>query len=110
MNIPAPPVSGTNTQTRTSDDHRIHSPSATGGNVTISSSAIISAMMAFASLTAIAIAFLALGKTDSAIEETRKVEREFRIMQDDLKFQRAYLSARGVNIPQDHDEAEEKRK
>lgn len=106
MNAPAVPQA--NTQTRTTDDHRVGSPSATGGNVTISGSTIISAMMAFASLTAIAISFLALGKTDSAIEESRKVEREFRIMQDDLKFQRAYLSARGINVPANHEEAEEK--
>lgn len=100
-----------NTQTRTSDDHRgdnSPSTSATGGNVTISGGAIISALLAFSALTAVAVAFLALGRTDNAVEETRKVEREFRIMQDDLKFQRAYLSARGISIPANHEEAEEK--
>lgn len=34
-------------------------------------------------------------------------ERETRIMQDDLKYIRAYLSARGINIPANHEEAEQ---
>lgn len=34
-------------------------------------------------------------------------EREARIMQDDLKFIRAYLNARGIKIPANHEEAEE---
>jgi len=57
---------------------------------------------------AIGIAVRAEGKADLAVEEARKMERETRIMQDDLKFIRSYLSAKGIDIPANHEEAEEK--
>lgn len=35
-------------------------------------------------------------------------EREARIIEDDTKYIRAYLSARGIHIPANHEEAEER--
>lgn len=46
----------------------------------------------------------------SVAERQRLTERETRIMQDDLKYVRSYLSARGINIPANHEEAEENSK
>lgn len=34
-------------------------------------------------------------------------ERETRIMQDDVKYIRAYLSARGIQVPSNHEAAED---
>ncbi len=74
----------------------------------IDGSVIIGVVAILVIAIAIGIAVRAEGKADIAVEEARKMERETRIMQDDLKYIRSYLSARGVNIPANHEEAEEK--
>lgn len=56
---------------------------------------------------ALVLGIYASGKADRAIDEARHMERENRVMQDDLKYVRAYLSARGINVPANHEEAEE---
>lgn len=58
----------------------------------------------------VAAASLAISITGwiAANEKAQLTERETRIMQDDLKFIRAYLSARGIDVPANHEEAEEK--
>lgn len=106
MNAPALPQA--NTQTRTTDDHRTGSPSATGGSVTISGSTVISAILASAAVIAMGVAFHSLGRAENAVETARIMERETKLMAADLQYIRAYLSARGIHVPKDHDEAEEK--
>jgi len=94
----------------TTDSHESSSfsPRATGGSVTISSGMVVSVVLAVASLVAIAVAFQADQRSERAMDQARLIERETRIMQDDLKFVRAYLSARGIAVPANHEEAEEK--
>jgi hypothetical protein len=43
-----------------------------------------------------------------AMAYARLAEREARIIEDDTKYIRAYLSARGIHIPANHEEAEER--
>lgn len=93
------------TQTRTyAPEHRHYSPSA---SVSISGSAIVMAILVVGALIAVAVSFLALGRVGAAEERARISEREVRIAQDDLKYVRSYLSARGISIPANHEEAEQ---
>lgn len=90
------------------NESRTNSPSGTGGSVTISGSVIVACVLCVGMLIATAVAFMALGRVAVAEERARLSERETRVMQDDLKFVRAWLSARGYEIPINHEEAEEK--
>ena len=81
---------------------------ATGGSVSINGSTIIAIVLAVASLISVAVAFQADQRSERAMDQARMMERESRIMQDDLKFIRAFLSARGIDIPANHEQAEEK--
>ncbi len=65
-------------------------------------------VLAAASVTAVGIAFHSLGRAEQAVEESRRIRTEARILEDDTKYIRAYLSARGMPIPANHEEAEEK--
>lgn len=78
----------------------------------------ICCILAAASVIAVAVSFHALGRAEQAvqeansireqtIEEGRKLRIETRILEDDTKYVRAYLSARGIQIPANHEEAEE---
>ena len=67
----------------------------------------VACILAAGAVLSMGIAFHAVGRADMALEEAKLMERETRLMKDDLKYIRAYLSARGIHIPQDHDEAEE---
>jgi hypothetical protein len=79
---------------------REQSPSATA-TVNDSTSKIVVIAMLVCGVLSLVFSMLAM-------RESNLMERETRIMQDDLKFIRAYLSARGINIPANHHEAEEK--
>jgi hypothetical protein len=68
---------------------------------------VVVAILAATAIGAVAMSFQANERSERAMDQARLMERESRIMQDDLKYIRAYLSARGIHIPQDHDEAEE---
>ena len=50
----------------------------------------------------------AIHKADVAHDRAILAEREARIIEDDTKYVRAYLSARGINIPANHEEAEDR--
>lgn len=91
------------TQTRT-QDHRHYSPSS---SLTISGSVIVMCILAVAALISTAVSFLALGRVIVSEERAKLAERETRIALDDLKYVRAWLAARGHNIPISHEEAEE---
>lgn len=73
---------------------------ASGGSITVNGH--------FVSYIALIVSFLALGLVFVAIERSRMAEREARIMEDDLKFVRAWVNARGYEIPINHEQAEEK--
>lgn len=68
----------------------------------------VACILAAASVVAMGVAFHALGRAENATDQARLMERETRIMQDDLKYIRSYLSARGIKVPANHEEAEEK--
>lgn len=74
--------------------------------VQIESSRLLPMLIIVAVLASAAFVVSILGWI-SANEKARLTERETRIMQDDLKFIRAYLSARGIHVPANHEEAEE---
>lgn len=99
-------MSASASPTQTRDERRHYSPSGTAA-VTISGSSIVAAVLCVGMLISTAVAFLALGRVEVADERSRLAERETRIMQDDLKYIRAYLSARGIAVPANHEEAEE---
>lgn len=84
----------------------------TGGHASIqvSGGMVAGALIGVAALISIGFSVLAMERAERAIDTARMMERENRIMQDDLKFVRAYLSARGIDVPANHEEAEEKRK
>lgn len=65
-------------------------------------------ILAAASVLSVGIAFHSLGRAEQALEESRRIRTEARIMEADMQYVRAYLSARGINIPANHEEAEEK--
>lgn len=56
----------------------------------------------------IVISCLSIGLAFSARDRALLAEREARIIEDDTKYIRAYLSARGIDIPANHEEAEDK--
>jgi type II secretory pathway pseudopilin PulG len=68
---------------------------------------IFVSILAAAALAGVAMSFQANERSERAMDQARLMERETRLMKDDLKYIRAYLSARGIHIPADHDEAEE---
>jgi hypothetical protein len=74
--------------------------------IQIESSRLLPWIMIVGSLATAALAISIMGWI-SANEKARLTERETRIMQDDLKYIRSYLSARGIQIPANHEEAEE---
>lgn len=87
----------TNTQTRDSHESRTNSPSSTSvvivRNDTLSIAAlIIGGLGMIIGLSAFSWAYMA--------------EREARIMQGDVGFIRAYLNARGIEVPGSHEDAE----
>ncbi len=77
--------------------------------VIIDSSKFVPLLVGIAILSglAVGISFVAYM---SSMNMQRITERENRVMEDDLKFIRAFLSARGIEIPANHEEAEEKTK
>lgn len=75
--------------------------------IQIESSRLLPALILVGILAGIAVAISIMGVI-AANEKARITERETRVMEDDLKYIRAYLSARGIEVPADHDEAEEK--
>lgn len=68
----------------------------------------VACILAASAVVAMGIAFHALGRAQNAVDTARIMERNTKLMQADLQYIRAYLSARGIHVPQDHDEAEEK--
>lgn len=90
--------------TRTGDRTACSESAAT---VNIPASALLLGFFAVACVVALCLSVYAIGRADAAAERARLAERETRIMQDDLKYIRAYASARGLFIPADHDQAEE---
>lgn len=77
--------------------------------IQIESSRLLPAIIFIGLLSAASLAISIVGWI-SANEKAALTERETRIMEDDLKFIRAYLSARGIDIPANHEEAEEVRR
>lgn len=67
---------------------------------------VVVSMLAAAALCAVAMSFQANERSERAMDQARLMERESRIMQEDLKYVRAYLSARGIAVPANHEEAE----
>lgn len=67
----------------------------------------IACILAAASIMSLCVALYALNRSDDASEKARLMERESRILEDDTKYIRAYLSARGIHIPANHEEAEQ---
>jgi len=110
------PVAGPEQPLETDDPYRdyvnnslIASPRAdrqSANVVQIESHKLLPLLFAFQIVTMV-VAIYANGKADRATDEARHMERENRVMQDDLKYVRAYLSARGIDIPANHEEAEE---
>lgn len=88
-------------------ERRHYSPSA---SITESMPRAVTAILTATALFSVSIAIYALGRAENASDQARIMERETRIMQDDLKYIRAYLSARGIEVPENHEQAEEKRK
>lgn len=68
---------------------------------------VVVSILAAAALAGVAMSFQANERSERAMDQARLMERETRIMQDDLKYIRAFLSARGINVPANHEEAEE---
>lgn len=68
----------------------------------------VACVLAAAAVVSMGVAFHALGRAENAVETARIMERNTKLMAADLQYIRAYLSARGIHIPADHDEAEEK--
>lgn len=64
-------------------------------------------VLAAGAMIAVGVSFHSLGRAEEAVEKARLMERESRILEDDTKYIRAYLSARGINIPANHEEAEQ---
>lgn len=64
-------------------------------------------ILAASAVLAVGVSFHALGRAEEAVEKSRLMERESRILEDDTKYIRAYLSARGIHIPANHEEAEQ---
>jgi hypothetical protein len=74
--------------------------------IQIESSRLLPAILFVGLIAAAALAISIVGYI-AANEKAALTERETRIMQDDLKYIRSYLSARGIQIPANHEEAEE---
>lgn len=77
--------------------------------VIMDSSKFVPLLVGVAILAGVALGISVVGY-ESTQNMARLTERETRIMEDDLKFIRSYLSARGIEIPANHEEAEEKQK
>lgn len=75
--------------------------------VIMDSSRFVPLLVGIAILSGVAFGISIVGYM-STLEMARITERETRVMEDDLKFIRAYLNARGIEIPANHEEAEEK--
>lgn len=90
--------------------NRRYSPSstATGGSLTINGSALFNLVLCIFAVLAFGYAMQANERSERAMDQAALMERETRVMEDDLKFIRSYLSARGINVPANHEEAEEK--
>lgn len=97
----------TNTQTRDSHESNSFSPRAAGGSVSISGSTIVNVILAVAALIAVAVAFQADQRSERAMDQARLMERQSKMMENDLNYIRAWLSARGFVVPANHEEAEE---
>ena len=74
--------------------------------IQIETSRLLPAIIFIGLLSGAALAISVVGWI-SANDKAALTERETRIMQDDLKYIRSYLSARGIQIPANHEEAEE---
>lgn len=68
---------------------------------------VVVSILAAAALAGVAMSFQANERSERAMDQARLMERESRIMQDDLKYIRAWLSARGFEVPANHEQAEE---
>lgn len=87
---------------------RHYSPSASGGSVTVNGSLVVNIVLAAAALIAVGVAFQASERSERAMDFARLMERKTAIMENDLNYIRAWTSARGLKIPANHEEAEEK--
>lgn len=65
-------------------------------------------ILAAAAVVAMGISFHALGVAQQSLEESRRIRTEARIMEADTQYIRAFLSARGIHIPANHEEAEDR--
>jgi hypothetical protein len=77
--------------------------------VIMDSSRFVPLLVGIAILAGVAFGISIVGY-QSTQEMARITERETRVMEDDLKFIRAYLNARGIEVPANHEEAEENQK
>ena len=91
------------------DSHEVNSfsPRATGGSLHLNGSVIVNAILAVAAMIAVAVAFRADERSERAMDFARLMERKAAVMENDLNYIRAWTSARGMNIPANHEEAEE---
>lgn len=90
----------------------VAAPEVKGGSssvVIIDSSKFVPLLVGIAILAGVTFGISIVGYM-STLEMARITERETRVMEDDLKFIRAFLNARGIEIPANHEEAEEKQK
>lgn len=84
-----------------------HSPHAVVNDRTGLWIAILSLMLSCLSLgSVLMLPKMYEGRMEAMSDQNRILEREVRVMQDDFRYIRAYLSARGV--PLNHEEAEGK--
>lgn len=77
------------------------------GNMVVAIVLGIAALIVVA--TSVGVSFRADERSERAMDYARIMERETRVMEDDLKFIRAFLSARGIDIPANHEQAEEEK-
>jgi hypothetical protein len=71
-------------------------------------SLIVNIVLAAAALIAVAVAFRADERSERSMDFARLMERKTAVMENDLNYIRAWTSARGLAIPANHEEAEEK--
>lgn len=76
--------------------------------VTIPSSTLLIGLLLSACMVSVGVSFYAIARSDAAMRQAQLSERETRIMEDDFKYVRAWLSAHGQFIPGNHEDAEGK--
>lgn len=76
--------------------------------VNVAGSTLIMGFFAAVSVGALCFSIYAIGRAEAAGERARLAERETRIMEADFQYVRAWVTARGVYLPANHEEAEER--